>query len=189
MKFLQKTFIVSIVLGLVHLLVVSCEENLPLIDFAFEHKGLKFNIDSTINSSEGEFLFLDTVVKTNIDSLIEEQDADKDDIKEIRADSINLEILNPDLNFDFLKGARITISTPDNPSDIVQITQMNFAVPAKQLRVLVIPTRDEDLVRFLEEDSDSFRIRIYITRRPGAELKGIANMRAYIKAVAKVSIL
>jgi hypothetical protein len=189
MKVLHKTFIVSIVLGLVHFLVVSCEENLPLIDFSFEHKDLKFEIDSTINSSEGEFLFLDTVVKTNIDSLIDEQDADKEDIKEIRADSINLEILNPELNFDFLKSARITISTPDNPGDVVQITQMNFVIPLKQLRVLVIPTRDEDLVKFLEEDSDEFRIRIYINRRLGTVLEEKAMVKAYIKAVAKVGIL
>jgi hypothetical protein len=66
---------------------------------------------------------------------------------------------------------------------------MNFVIPLKQLRVLVIPTRDEDLVKFLEEDSDEFRIRIYINRRLGTVLEEKAMVKAYIKAVAKVGIL
>ena len=191
MKILKKTAVVSLLAGVFHLLIVACEEVAPLIDFTFEHKDLDFTIDSTLNSGSGEFLFLDTTIETNIDSLIESQDGDKDDIKEIRADSLGLEIIDAEINFDFLKSARITISSADKPNDVIQLTSNDFIIPRNQLRSITIPTRDEDLIRLLSnsDDEDEFVIRIYITRREGAEINKVVNLRAYFRAVAKVSIL
>lgn len=146
-----------IIMALIIASFSGCEELMDQfgINFKSDYYAFNFTIDPE-EATIGDFKFKEKVYMSDLDSILDENDLDKDNLKSVELHELTLEIVNPntDINFDMVEHFELYILSGSHPELLVAEVS---SVPTGT-RVLTFLILDKELKKYLDEDSYTIKL-------------------------------
>ena len=154
----------------------GCEEILDKI--AIDFKSGYYDFDFTVNPDDietGVYTFNEEAYKSDLDSLLDENDLDKDNLKSVELDELTLEIINNniDITFDGIENFELYISATGMPE--ILIAKIESVPPGT--RTLNFSIEGKELKEYLEKDMYTIRLKGSISEIPSGVVQIDGKLR------------